>query len=161
MTIEIATRNAEETRDLGRRLGALCQAGQVIGLHGNLGAGKTVFAQGVGLGLGVLEPVSSPTFNLAQHYLGAVPLWHLDAYRLASAEDLDDLSWEELLSEPAVIVVEWAERIAAALPEDRLDVHLAATDAETRTARLSACGPRSEALLSELQEQLHHARTSA
>ena len=150
MTIDTAS--AAETREVGRRLGAACAPSQVIGLVGDLGAGKTVLAQGIGAGLCVREPVSSPTFNLAQQYSGRLALWHLDLYRLSRREELDDLSWEELLQARAVIVVEWSDRIAGALPDDRLEIAIADRGGDLRRLTLTATGARSVALLRALRE---------
>jgi len=149
----VTTRSPAETRAWGARLARACEPGQVIALRGDLGSGKTVFAQGVGAGLGVAEPISSPTFNLAQSYVGRLILWHLDAYRLASPEELEDLSWDDLLAEPGILLVEWAERIAAALPPDRLDVSLFDAGDDARRLEIRARGPRSRAALERLQQE--------
>src|SRR5205823_12205470 len=114
-----------EMREFGRRLGETLQAGDVVCLTGPLGAGKTTLAQGIAEGLGVTEPVSSPTFTLVQEYAGRVPVFHLDVYRLRSLDELWDLSFEDLRAAPGVMLIEWPERIAPALPADRLEVEIA------------------------------------
>lgn len=116
------SRSPAATRAVGARLGAAARAGDVIALAGPLGAGKTELARGIARGLGVAERVVSPTFILVAEHLGRVPLFHVDCYRLAGADDalaagiLDDRSAE------GVTVIEWAERLGAALPPARLDV---------------------------------------
>jgi tRNA threonylcarbamoyladenosine biosynthesis protein TsaE len=126
---------ADETRALGARIGALLEPGDLVVLDGPLGAGKTTFAQGVGAALGVPTPVRSPTYTLADvHHGGRLPLVHVDAYRLGSADELDDI---DLPTEGAATVVEWGVGRAEQLAESRLVVHLdrpAGTD--VRTARL-------------------------
>jgi tRNA threonylcarbamoyladenosine biosynthesis protein TsaE len=126
------------------------ERGDLLTLSGELGAGKTVFAQGVGAGLGVEEPVNSPTFALVHEYSGRLPYWHLDVYRLGGAEELIDLSWQELLNGGGVVLVEWPERIQEALPEQRLEIRLAYGDGDTRTITLIPHGERMGALVKEL-----------
>src|SRR5256885_14016783 len=96
--MRITTQSTEETQALGEILGRLLGAGDVVGLSGELGAGKTALAQGIGRGLGVEEPVSSPTFALVHEYAGRLRVWHLDTYRVASLDELIDLSWSDLLA---------------------------------------------------------------
>lgn len=113
-----------ETRALGQRLAAKLRPGHLILLHGDLGAGKTCFTQGIAAGLGIEGPVQSPTFILIAEYPDArVPLRHVDLYRLERTEEILALGLEERL-EDGVWVVEWAERFADHWPEDRLEVEL-------------------------------------
>lgn len=118
------SRSPEETHVLGRHLGALLEPGDVVTIRGDLGAGKTALSQGIGVGLEVTEPVSSPTFSLVQEYRGRLPLWHLDVYRLRSPDEVVDLGWSDLLAGGGVVLVEWPERIEASLPPERLDLLL-------------------------------------
>jgi|GEM_PF-2261780 len=113
-------------RALGAALEPLPRGGFVVVLTGDLGAGKTVFAAGIALGLGVpsSSPVVSPTFTFARGYRGRVPFFHLDAYLLRTPGDLEASGYEELGGDGRVTVVEWGERIATALPADRLEVTL-------------------------------------
>jgi len=120
----LETVSPEETQALGEILGRLAQAGEVIALCGELGAGKTCLAQGLGRGLGVTVPVVSPTFVLAREYHGRLPLWHLDAYRLGSEEEAEESGLTDYLPGEGVTVVEWADKIAGLLPEDRLTIRL-------------------------------------
>lgn len=130
---------AADTRAFGAALAVLLQPGDVVILDGPLGAGKTTFAQGVGAGLGLTERVTSPTFVIARtHRSGRVPLVHVDAYRLGSVAEVDDLDLDADL-EQSVTLVEWGGGVAEQLAPDRLVVHLdreAAGDGETRIARL-------------------------
>lgn len=114
-------------RALGAALEPLPRGGFVVVLLGDLGAGKTVLAGGIAAGLGVpaTSPVVSPTFTFARGYRGRVPMFHLDAYLVRSAADLEASGYEELGGEGRVTVVEWGDRIAEALPADRLEVTLA------------------------------------
>jgi len=107
------------TLRFGQALGRLLRAGDVVGLRGPLGAGKTLLTQGVAAGIGVPDdqPVVSPTFVLVRQYVGRLKLYHIDAYRLGGADDLIALGFEEMVEEPgAAVVVEWADRVTAALP---------------------------------------------
>jgi tRNA threonylcarbamoyladenosine biosynthesis protein TsaE len=109
MTRAVLTNSEEETAALGRAMAARLDAGTVVLLHGELGAGKTAFVRGLAEGLGVdPDDVSSPTFTLVQEYRGRVALYHVDLYRLAGAE-ADDLGLEEL-AESGIVAVEWGEK---------------------------------------------------
>lgn len=149
--MQTVSQSPEETRAFGQVLGELLRPGDVIGLSGNLGAGKTVLAQGIGLGLGVSEVVCSPTFALVHEYAGRVPVWHLDTYRVASLDELADLSWDDLLHGGGVVVVEWPERIEAALPPERLELRLAyGPDETTRAIEWRPHGKRGQELAAAL-----------
>ncbi len=135
-----------QTHALGVRLASGLRAGDLLVLSGPLGAGKTALTQGIGAGLGVRGPVTSPTFVLARTHPGPLPLVHVDAYRLrdAAGAQLDDLELDETLPY-SVTVVEWGEGIVELLAESRLHVYLArdsAQDDDRRTARVVAHGPR-------------------
>jgi tRNA threonylcarbamoyladenosine biosynthesis protein TsaE len=148
----VVTRGAEETRALGEALGERLRAGDVLCLSGQLGAGKTTLSQGIGQGLGVTEPVTSPTFALVHEYAGRVPVWHLDTYRVGGPDELIDLSWDDLLAGGGVVLVEWPERIADALPEERLDLELSHGGGDLREIRLLPRGDRMRELVRELEE---------
>lgn len=120
-----ATSSVDATRDLAGALAELARPGDVIVLAGDLGAGKTAFAQGFGARLGIDEPITSPTFTLVSHYRGGrLPLYHLDVYRLEALDEVADLGLVELLDEGAVTLIEWGDTIAAALPTDFLEISL-------------------------------------
>jgi tRNA threonylcarbamoyladenosine biosynthesis protein TsaE len=148
----IETMSAEETKKLAARLGALLQPGNVILLNGDLGAGKTTFTQGLAEGLGIHAPVTSPTFTLVHEYRGGrLLLFHFDSYRLAGAEEIADLGFEEYLERGGVVVVEWAERLGWLLPNARLDVTLSG-DGDSRTVQFEPHGDRYEQLVKELEK---------
>lgn len=104
------TTDANETRDLAARLSGALRGGEVLGLRGELGAGKTVFVQGLARGLGSCDPVTSPSFVIAHEYRGRVRLHHIDLYRLERGH-ADDLGLEELVTSDAILAIEWSERL--------------------------------------------------
>lgn len=135
----VALPTAADTERLGRQVGARLRAGDLVVLSGPLGAGKTVLARGIGAGLGVRGPVTSPTFVLArEHRAGprGVPMLHVDAYRLGGLDELDDLDLDTDLV-GAAVVVEWGEGMAERLAEEYLLVRLERHDDDTRVATLS------------------------
>lgn len=133
-----------DTHALGYRLAGELLPGDLVLLTGPLGAGKTALAQGIGAGLGVRGPVTSPTFVLARLHPGPVPMLHVDVYRLRDAGvpvDLDDLELDEALQD-SVTVVEWGEGLVEGLAESRLEVHLDRAADPVRTASVRVVGPR-------------------
>lgn len=147
MTRTFQTSSADETRTLAAALGALLMPGDTLCLIGDLGAGKTTFTQGLarGLGLPPEEPVNSPTFTLlAEHPGGRVPLYHFDVYRLPDSTGLYDLAFDEYLSGDGVVVIEWADRIADALPPDRIDILLTTEGLDKRRIVMTTYGERAE-----------------
>jgi tRNA threonylcarbamoyladenosine biosynthesis protein TsaE len=138
---------AADTRALGRDLAGLLEAGDLVVLVGPLGAGKTALTQGIGEGLGVREPVTSPTFVIARvHTGGRVPLVHVDAYRLGGRLDVDDLDLDAS-AEDSVTVVEWGEGLVEQLTDEHLVVRLDRRDDDVRVAALEPHGPSWEARL--------------
>jgi tRNA threonylcarbamoyladenosine biosynthesis protein TsaE len=126
----------QDTRALGAALAELVRSGDLVVLVGPLGAGKTALTQGLGDGLGVREPVTSPTFVIARvHTGGRVPLVHVDAYRLGSVADVDDLDLDAS-TEESVTVVEWGQGLVEQLAEEHLEVRLDRRDDDVRTALL-------------------------
>ncbi|MBC7083409.1 MAG: tRNA (adenosine(37)-N6)-threonylcarbamoyltransferase complex ATPase subunit type 1 TsaE [Firmicutes bacterium] len=113
-----------DTRRLGEALGKLLGPGDVVCLEGELGAGKTVFVQGVAAGMGVRGRVVSPTFTIIHEHPGKVPLYHIDAYRLEGVPDAETVGIEECLYGGGAVAIEWPERIRELLPEERLDVEI-------------------------------------
>ena len=136
-----ATNDAEGTRRLGASLAAVAQAGDLVCLWGELGAGKTQLAKGFGAGLGVIGTISSPTFILMSEYEGRLPLFHLDLYRLADATDVLAGGLVDDRQTAGVTLVEWPDRMRAALPAARLDVLIEGTGDEPRTITLRAGDP--------------------
>ncbi len=112
----------ETTRSVARSLCDKLSVGDVVLLYGDLGAGKTEFVKGMAAGLGVDEPVSSPTFALLNVYQGRMPLYHFDLYRLDRLEELDGIGFDEFISGDGLAVIEWPDRFAAALPEEFIKV---------------------------------------
>jgi tRNA threonylcarbamoyladenosine biosynthesis protein TsaE len=134
--ITAATKSVDDTRALAAEVAALAQPGDLIVLAGDLGTGKTAFAQGFARGLGVDEAVTSPAFILVRTYEGRLPLVHLDVYRLDHMQELVDLGISELLDEGAVTLVEWGDAVTPALPSDFLEVRLEAPEGMTDDRRL-------------------------
>jgi tRNA threonylcarbamoyladenosine biosynthesis protein TsaE len=136
----------EDMRALGASLAAAARPGDLIVLTGPLGAGKTVLAQGIGLGLGVRERVTSPTFVIAHvHRDGRVPFVHVDAYRLSSVAEVDDLDLDASLAE-SVTAVEWGSGLVEALADEWLEVRIERHDDDTRTVTLEPHGTWAERL---------------
>jgi tRNA threonylcarbamoyladenosine biosynthesis protein TsaE len=142
------------TKAIGAAVAGLLDPGDVVGLAGDLGAGKTRLVQGAAAALGVEDPVLSPTFMLLREYDGDLPVHHVDAYRLAGPVELEDLGLDEVLAADAVAFVEWADRVAAALPESWLELVLHIRDDDTREVDVlphgSAWAARTEALRTAL-----------
>ena len=114
--MEFVTHSPKETEALAARLAAGLKPGAVIAYRGDLGAGKTAFTRGLARGLGIAEPVTSPTYTIVNEYLpGRLPLFHFDMYRLHSADDLFDIGWEDYLDRGGVCAVEWSENVAEAM----------------------------------------------
>ncbi|MGN1059743.1 MAG: tRNA (adenosine(37)-N6)-threonylcarbamoyltransferase complex ATPase subunit type 1 TsaE [Clostridia bacterium] len=119
------TRNESETRQVAAALAGQLRPGQVLCLRGELGVGKTVFAQGLCAALGIREPVSSPTFTLVNEYEGTdFSVYHFDLYRIEEPEELYEIGFEEMVSGRAVVLMEWPERAGALLPAGRTEILL-------------------------------------
>lgn len=120
------SQSADDTRRLGEELAKKLQAGDVIALYGDLGSGKTTFAQGLAVGLGVKQRIISPTFIIVRHYpLYPKPytLYHIDLYRIESAVDVEGLGLEEIINDSGnIVAIEWAEKMKNLLPKDRIDI---------------------------------------
>lgn len=125
-TDQIIETNAEqETYELGFRLGREARAGQVYTLIGDLGVGKTVFTKGLAAGLGIMEPVSSPTFTIVQIYEeGRLPFCHFDVYRIGDVEEMDEIGYEDYIYGDGVSLIEWADLIREILPEHYTEVKI-------------------------------------
>ncbi len=130
-TLGLETRGADQTQALAAALAGIAASGDLIVLAGEMGAGKTAFAQGFARGLGITETVTSPTFTLIREYPGPrLDLHHLDVYRLDNLREVDDLSLGEMLDEAAVMLVEWGDAVLPVLPEVYLEVSLRFPDLE-------------------------------
>ena len=153
-TVDFFSRSPEQTRRIGMRLGGALRAGDLNCLQGDLGAGKTTFVQGIAQGWGSLDSVSSPTFILVNVYRRAdhSQLFHMDAYRVDSTPEAEELDLDSMLADSALII-EWPERMAGLIPHERLWVNLEHVDDEEREMKFNAHGKRYD----ELLEMIRHA----
>jgi tRNA threonylcarbamoyladenosine biosynthesis protein TsaE len=149
---KFASKSAEATRQLGERIGALLSASDIVLLSGELGAGKTVFVQGIARGLGFEGSVSSKSFVLLGEYAGRVKLYHADLYRLEAAEEVAELALDEL-SEDGVLVVEWPDRAGEdVLPKEHVRVEFAVIGEKERMLEISGVGERAEDIIGQLSD---------
>lgn len=119
----IETRSAQETYQLGIDIGRSAKAGQVYTMVGDLGVGKTVFTKGMAVGLGITEPISSPTFTIVQVYdEGTLPFYHFDVYRIGDISEMDEIGYEDYVYGEGVSLIEWANLIEEILPEQRIEI---------------------------------------
>lgn len=131
------TTNAGETTALGKKIGRILKANDVIALTGNLGAGKTTLIQGIAAGLGVKDYVTSPTFILINEYQGRIPFYHLDLYRLDNLDQVADLGIEEYFQKGGVCVIEWAEKLGKLKPPTALEIMIRILSENERELHLS------------------------
>jgi len=145
----LRTVTPSQTRRLGERIGRMLRAGDVVLLSGELGAGKTVLAQGIGRGLDVTDPVKSSSFVIMNEYAGRARLYHADLYRLEDPGQVAELALDELAAD-GVLVVEWPERAPAELPDEHLLLRLAYDGARGRVIEVEAHGARYEEVVRKL-----------
>jgi tRNA threonylcarbamoyladenosine biosynthesis protein TsaE len=138
--LELSADSPEETRGVGRAVASVLGAGDVVSLTGDLGAGKTTFVQGAAAGLGIEQPVLSPTFTLVHEYQATHPVFHLDVYRLDRLQEVLDLGFEEMLDRGGVMFIEWGDVIEALLPESYLQVELSLRDDEEERRDITVSG---------------------
>ena len=154
-TLDLISHSPAQTRRFGERLGGLLQAGDLICLEGGLGTGKTCLTQGIGRGMGVAEPITSPSFTLIAEYRPPAPapvLYHVDLYRLQTAvEEARALGLEDYLLGDGVCVIEWAERAESILPEERLWVAMRYVDQSKRGFLMRATGARYDELVQQFR----------
>lgn len=137
----ITTHSAEATRALGAKLAQSLQAGDVVLLQGDLGAGKSEFARGVARGLGISGPVPSPSFTILNAYdEGRIPLYHFDWYRIHDSDEIGEMGFEEQLHGDGASLVEWSEQAPEYIPARALAVHIRAVDENTREITLEPLG---------------------
>ncbi|RLB38311.1 MAG: tRNA (adenosine(37)-N6)-threonylcarbamoyltransferase complex ATPase subunit type 1 TsaE [Deltaproteobacteria bacterium] len=150
--VTTTTGSAEETIALGRRVGRALRSGDVVALVGRLGSGKTWFAKGLALGLGVPDGVvvTSPSFALVNEYEGRVPFYHMDAYRLESKDAFVAAGLEEFFYEDGVVAMEWADLFPEMLPEHRIEVRLEVVDETTRRMFLTGRSNRAAEIIRAL-----------
>lgn len=139
--VTITCASAEATQALAARIGRHATPGTVLALSGDLGAGKTCFIQGLAAGLGVEDPVTSPTFVMVAEHAGRLPLYHVDLYRAESLEEIRRLGLEEMLDGPGVTAIEWAERADAVLPFRTVRVHIRGAGDEPRIVEIAGIPP--------------------
>lgn len=147
------TRSPEETRTVGREIGAALIAGDILALTGDLGSGKTSLIQGVAAGLEVPDTyyVTSPSYTLINEYPGRLPLFHVDLYRIVDPEELEEIGLFELFSRNGVTAIEWADRFPGELPADRLNIRFTGFAGDCRKIRLEADGQRARDLLKRIE----------
>ena len=123
MLREYDTNSAQETFALGKRMGEAASAGELYALYGDLGVGKTVFAQGFGAGLGITEPLASPTFTILKEYdEGRLPLYHFDVYRIEDPDEMDEIGYYDKLDGDGVCLIEWPSQIEEILPREMIRI---------------------------------------
>ena len=121
--MEYKSNSPEETFALGKQLGEQAKPGEVYCLDGDLGVGKTIFTQGFAAGLGIDEPVNSPTFTIVQQYdSGRLPLYHFDVYRIGDVSEMDEIGYEDYFYGEGICLIEWSERIREILPEHPIQI---------------------------------------
>lgn len=155
--LDIISHNAEQTRRLGVRLGTLLKPGDVVCLSGDMGAGKTVFSAGVGVGWGALTPLTSPTFNLVhvhERERDKTHLYHLDCYRLESEADAETIGLDDILDGSGAALLEWPERIRSLLPDERLWVELRVLEPTRRSVVIDGAGARYLTMIEQFRGSL-------
>jgi len=153
--MDFFSRSPDQTRRIGARLGSVLRTGDVICLQGDLGAGKTTFVQGLAQGWGSLDSVSSPTFIIVNEYRcsGEGKLYHMDAYRLDSAPEAEELDLDSMLADGALLI-EWPERIDGLIPEEHLWIQLEHKGEEERMMKFKAVGGRYDKLIDGLRHTI-------
>ncbi|GAB1421549.1 tRNA (adenosine(37)-N6)-threonylcarbamoyltransferase complex ATPase subunit type 1 TsaE [Anaerolineales bacterium] len=156
--LDIISYSAEQTLRFGIRLGLLLQVGDVICLSGDMGAGKTVFAKGIGRGWGSMTPITSPTYNLIHEHRKpdqSAVLYHLDCYRLRGVQDAESIGLSDVLDDPkGLVVLEWAEQIEDLIPKDHLWIELRVVENQRRNFFLEASGQRYTALIDAFRSSI-------
>ncbi|MBR4630740.1 MAG: tRNA (adenosine(37)-N6)-threonylcarbamoyltransferase complex ATPase subunit type 1 TsaE [Treponema sp.] len=120
MRLNLTTSSAEETIELGRKIGAMLKGGEIIAMQGTLAAGKTTITKGIAESLGVKDTITSPTFCLISEYEGKIPLYHMDVYRLDGGEDFINLGVEDMIYGKGVSIIEWSEKVMSELPKQTI-----------------------------------------
>ena len=128
----LLSHSEQETKEIGEKIAKKLKEGDVIALNGDLGAGKTAFAKGIAKGLGIKEFITSPTFTIVNEYIGKIPLYHFDVYRINHISEMDEIGTEEYLYGEGVCVIEWADLIKDLLPEHTVDIRIFRIDDVSR-----------------------------
>jgi tRNA threonylcarbamoyladenosine biosynthesis protein TsaE len=149
--MQITTKNSQETIDLGKKIAKIIKKGDIIALSGNLGAGKTTFVKGVAQGLGVKQnSVNSPSFVLLKTYMGKLPLYHFDFYRIKKVKESYVMGIDEFMFADGVSLIEWADKIKKILPKQYLQIEFRFINENQRKIKLSARGKRYIDLIKKL-----------
>lgn len=151
--MEIRLNGLEETKEFGIKLGEILAGGDIVCLNGDLGAGKTTLTKSIGLGLGVTDYITSPTFTLINEYRGRLPVYHFDVYRLENVDELYDLGFDEYFYGKGVSIIEWAEKIEKLLPKERIVLNIEkGIDIDERRINITGYGNRYIEILKELEK---------
>jgi tRNA threonylcarbamoyladenosine biosynthesis protein TsaE len=137
--IEVISNSPEETASLGKKIASLLSAGSVIALEGTLGSGKTCLTKGIALGLGIEETITSPTYTIINEYkMDNYPtFFHIDAYRLSTDKDFEDIGGTEIIYSGGISVIEWSERLSKSLPANAITISLNITDTNSRSIKIN------------------------
>ena len=155
MMFSVITSKPEQTEEVGRVLGTMLEAGDLVCLYGDLGAGKTRFSYGVAQGLQVRDQyITSPTFTFVNEYEGRIPFYHIDLYRLQEPSELEGIGFEEYIDSDGATVIEWAERAEEELPDEKLNVYIADISESSREIGFFAEGERYEKLLAGFRKSI-------
>lgn len=151
--MEIILSGLKETEEFGIKLGKILKGGDILCLNGDLGAGKTTLTKSIGLGLGVDDYITSPTFALINEYSGRNPVYHFDVYRLENVEELYDLGFDEYFYSNGVSIIEWADKIEKLLPKERIVLDIEkGINLEDRKIKVSGYGNRYMEIIKELEK---------
>lgn len=160
--MKIHLESVQDTMRLGRTIGSLLCGGDVIGMVGELGAGKTTLSRFIAMGLGIMEPLTSPTYTLVNEYQGMLPLYHFDLYRLESLRDIEGIGIEEYFDNRNVIIIEWVDKLDSRWLKEYLQINLGYQELDAvskkRVAELIPFGPRYEALVKEIVQKYEASR---
>ncbi len=155
--LEIISPTPQETERIGSLVGEMLKGGDVIALSGELGTGKTTLVRGIAQGMKFdKEEVASPSFTLINEYDGPLPLFHIDLYRLESEQELYEIGYEEYIRGNGVVVIEWADKVHQAIPQESLWIILRYLDAKRREIVMKAQGNRYEKMIEELRRRLYN-----
>lgn len=120
--MEYISNGYEETQSIAKAFALKLEAGDVLCMYGELGAGKTAFVQGLAEGLSISEPITSPTFTIVNEYSGKIPLYHFDVYRISDSDEMYEIGYEEYIYGDGISVIEWPQLISDILPQKRYDI---------------------------------------
>ena len=155
LMLKVISKSVEQTNKLGESLGRLLKQGDIICLTGDLGAGKTAFTKGIGVGMDVKELITSPTYTIINEYNGIIPLYHFDVYRLEGVEEMYELGYEEYFFGDGAVVIEWADIVKDIIPKERLWITMLRGKHEaTRDIIIEATGERYQTIVKELEQHV-------